>query len=298
MSRLFDGVDDFVTLAPGALATAQNGAWTLAYAVRINDNHRGGIYDASQSGTRRFGINPFDDNVFVNVAGVATVSASYVAFIDEWVLLILTKAAGSAQVRTHVYVFDTDTWSHTDIGLIGGNGSGTADQIKIGKFDDGQFSPMNLAAFAGWTGIALSDGQCETMPAGTQAWGDLAPSSMLDFTSTDPGDTITDLMLSGTNQTAIVGTTDAPGEDPPGFAFDYAAGPPDDPHVGTCEVKIYLRPSGHGVRPSLGTVELGFRLTLAPVGSGTSPSITRRPARLTARGRSSAMIARGGYVNA
>lgn len=295
MSRLFDGVDDFVSFTPGALATLQNGAFSLAYAVRINDNHRGGLYDASAAGTRRLGVNPFDDNVFVNVAGVATVSASYVAFIDEWILYILTKPAGSAQVRLHAYVFDTDTWSHTNIGAVGGNGSGTADLLKIGKFDDGQFSPMNLAAVAGWVGTALSDGQCETMPAGTQAWGDLNPSSMLDFTSTGPGGTLTDLMLSGTAQTAIVGTTDAPADDPPGFAFDYSAGPPAEPHVGDCEVKIYLIPAGFGNRPSLGTAELGFRLTLAPVGSGTSPSITRRPARLTARGRTPAMTARGGY---
>lgn len=272
MSRVFDGVDDVITFAAGDAATLQNGALSLVYLIKIGSNHRGGLYDGRAGGVRRLGINPFDNgNIFFNITGQGFPSAAYTSIIDEWAVLAFTKTSGASQARMHTYVYDTATWTHADMGAMGGNGSGTVDQFFIGSFDSGQFLDANLDLIGLWTGTALSDADLETMVDALADWAALDPSVLLDFHG-NPATPITDLMGSGADQTAIVGTSDAPGDDAPGFDFTFT--PPAPP-------------------PSEGTAS--FRMYLALAATGAAPPFTARPSRLTARGVASAIRARGGY---
>lgn len=226
MSRLFDGVDDVVTFSPGDAAALHEGAMSLVYLLKIGSSHRGGLYDGRAAGVRRFGVNPFDNgagNVFFTIIGVGSVSVDYSSLIGEWGILAFTKAAGSAQARSHIYTYSGATWSHADMGSVGGNGVTDVDTIYVGSFDSGQFYNGNLAAIGLWTGTALADGDIEGLTDALADWEALTPSVLWDFHG-PVATPITDLMGSGADQSAITGTTDDSGDDPPGFDYSLGGG--------------------------------------------------------------------------
>ncbi len=225
MSRAFDGIDDVITFSAGAAATLQNGAFSLVFLVKLNSNHRGGLYSGTATGTRRLGVNPFDNNeIFINITGSGFTSVNYSALIGDWAVIGLTKASGSAAVRAHLYDYGTSLWSHTDLGSLA-DGSGTVDSIFVGSFDPGQFLNANVAAYGLWTGTALADASFEAS-GGFQTslanWFNLTPSVLWRFNQASTADPVTDLMGSGADQTAITGTTVSV-DDPPGFSYALVA---------------------------------------------------------------------------
>lgn len=225
MSRAFDGIDDVITFSAGAAASLQNGAFTMAFLVKLNANHRGGLYSGTATGTRRLGVNPFDNNeIFINLTGSGFTSVNYSALIGGWAVIAFTKASGSNPVRAHIYDYDTAVWSHSDLASLA-NGSGTVDTILVGSFDPGQFLNANVAAYGLWTGTALADASFEAS-GGFQTslanWFNLTPSVLWRFNQASTADPVDDLMGSGANQSAIVGTTVSV-DDPPGFSYALVA---------------------------------------------------------------------------
>lgn len=223
MSRAFNGVSDFITFSVGAAANLPTAALTAAFLWKPNSSHRGGLFDGRDAGTtRQIGVNPFDNaggNVFFAVNG--STSQSYSAYIGAWAILGFTKPAGAAQtVRAHLYRFDTLAWSHTDLGAVSANAAIAS--IFVGSFDPGQFLNGNLGAIGLWTGTALSDANFE---AGTgfqtslANWFNLTPSVLWRFNQASVATPVTDLMGSGADQVAIVGTT-VSADDPAGFSYD------------------------------------------------------------------------------
>lgn len=224
MSRAFDGVDDVITFSAGAAATLQNGAFTLVYLVKLASAHSGGLYSGTQVGTRRLGMNPFNDsNIYVNITGSGFQSFSYSTFTNEWAVVGVTKTSGSVALRYHIYEYDTATWTHATITGQGtlANGSGTVDSILVGSFDPGQFLNGNLAAIGLWTGTALADATFEAGSGFQTAllnWFNATPSVLWRFNQASTADPVNDLMGSGANQSALTGTTVSVDE-PPGFSY-------------------------------------------------------------------------------
>ena len=221
MSRLFDGVDDVITFLPGAAAPIPNGdGFTIAFLWRPNANHRGGLLDGrDNSNNRHLGVNPFDDgNVYINIGGF--VSTSYSAYINNWAILAFTRpSGGSATVRAHVYRYDLGTWTHTNLGAI--NTAGAVASFLVGSFDPGQFLNANIAAIGLWDAVNLSDAAFEAgtgFQAALSNWYAQTPSVLWRFNQASVADPVNDLMGSGANQSAIVGTTVSAAE-PPGFSY-------------------------------------------------------------------------------
>lgn len=223
MSRLFDGIDDFITFSAGGAANLPVNALSAVFLWKPNANHRGGLLDGRDGGNaRRIGVNPFDNgggNVFIDVNG--STSTSYSAYIGSWAVLGFTKPAGAAQtVRAHLYRYNTGLWAHADLGTTSANIAIAS--ILVGSFDPGQFLNGNLAAIGLWAGTALTDANLE---AGTgfqttlANWFSLTPSVLWRFNQASVATPVTDLMGSGADQTAITGTT-VSADDPPGFSYN------------------------------------------------------------------------------
>ncbi len=224
MSRAFNGASDFITFAAGGAASLQNGAMSLVYLVRLNATHAGGLYDGRAVGIRRLGMNPFSDNeIYVNIIDQGFQHFTYTTLVSNWAIIGITKTAGASAFRTHIYNYTAATWTHAAISGQGtlGNGSGTVDSILFGSFDGGQFLNANVAAAGFWTGTALSDANFEAS-TGFQTslanWFNLTPSVLWRFNQASVATPVTDLMSSGADQTAIIGTT-VSAEDPPGFSY-------------------------------------------------------------------------------
>lgn len=326
MSRLFDGVNDAITFDAGGVATMHTGAVSIVYLIKINANHRGGLYDGRDVGTtRRFGINPFDNNsIFVNIIGQGFQSFDYSSMIGEWGVVALTKAGVAEAWRYHLFTYSGGTWTHTDItgqGTIG-NGVTAVASFFVGSFDSGQFLSANLAVEGFWT-VELSDGQIEGLVDALADWVALSPAVLHDMHGA-VATPITDIMGSGADQTAITGTTDDVGDDPPGF--NYSLGPNEGSaafaldlalagvgarrSAGVAALGLNLAVATAGARPSRGAAAIGLGLGLATAGARASrgaaalglrytinahgpTSAAGRPARLTARGRRAALVARG-----
>ena len=224
MSRLF-AFGDSVRFDAGACATIQNGAHTMAYLIKPV-SCRGGFYDSyDASNVRRYGVNPFDNNIFMNTQATGFQSFDYSSIFSFWGIVGWSKSAAIEPFRYHIYSYFSNTWVHNTI-LGQGNmasGSGSATTFRIGSFDGAQSYEGNLAVSGYWTGRVLTDGEFETLPAALSNWVDLSPSVLLDWHN-PVATPIVDIMGSGANQFQITGTTDDIGDDPPGF--DYSLSTP------------------------------------------------------------------------
>jgi hypothetical protein len=257
--------------------------------------------------------------------------------IGEWGVVAMTKAAGADAWRYHLFTYTAGTWTHADIAGQGtiGNGSTAVASFLVGSFDSGQFLSANLAVEGFWT-TELSDGQIEGLIDALADWLVLTPAVLHDMHG-PVATPIVDLMGSGADQTAITGTTDDSGDDPPGF--DYSLGPNEGSvaftldlvvaaagarqgagtaavglglavatvgaraSLGAAAMGLGLAVSGSGLRAARGVASLGLALRLDARGpvNGTRPSkITARARRtaMTARGTGGALKARGGYADA
>lgn len=224
MSRLFNGSSDFITFAAGGAANLPTAALSTVFLWRPNAIDAGGLLDGLDGGAaRRIGANTFGNDVFFAVGGGFT-STPYNTYLNQWAILGFTKPAGNGQtVRTHLYRYDTLTWTHTDLGALDSNLAIAS--ILVGSFNPGEFLNGNLAAIGLWTGTALADA---TFEAGTgfqtslANWFNATPSVLWRFNQASTADPVNDIMASGADQTAITGTT-VSAEDPPGFSYNIAA---------------------------------------------------------------------------
>lgn len=227
MSRLFDGINDRITFAPGNIANIHTGAQTYAYLIKLNAVHRGGMFDGLDAGSaRRVGINPFDSgvgDVFYNITGQGFQSFSYGSVVNIWAIIAITKAAGSAVPRAHIYNYNTATWTHSALGGALGNGATALASFIIGSFDLGQWLSANLAATGYWNS-ALADATFDSssMPTSFAGWAALNPNALHRYNQALATDPVPDVTGGGADSTLVEGTTIV-GVDPPGFSYALSA---------------------------------------------------------------------------
>jgi hypothetical protein len=217
VSRLFDGIDDVITFGAGGAANINTGALSVVFLWHPNVQTAGGLLDGRDgASTRQIGVNPFGPDVFYSSRSI-----DYSAYLGQWAILGFTKPAGAGvNIRAHLYRYNTATWAHSDLGLVGAGAALTT--FFVGSFDPGQFLSANLAAIGLWSGTNLGDAAFE---AGTgfqttlANWFNATPSVLWRFNQASTATAVTDLMGSGADQTAITGTT-VSADDPPGFSYN------------------------------------------------------------------------------
>ena len=213
-SLTFDGVDDYIQFSAGAIDGT--GALTVVAIVKMTAN--------ATSFRELLGWNSMDAVWGVNNQNPAspiwfpedgpyTYDFTWTAE-ENWVLLGLSKIdGGPVQPRLHKYVYDTDTWTHTQPGNDISVELPACTSVKIGATGTpGNF--MNASfLIMGWWDSVLADGDIETLIPGTDAWVDLSPAEAWRFNTMSAIDSLT-----GTStETTRVGTSLNSGDAPAGW---------------------------------------------------------------------------------
>lgn len=223
--RRFDGVDDFITLAPGGVASYDGGPMTLAYIWRPLSVHAGSmIYAVDGASTLAWSSNPFSNGqVFFATSAGSLGGTTYSA--NEWYMHAWTKADLSSEVRRHQFVFSTQTWTHTASGVSFGDTPNIPfERIEIGKNRLGvEFLHGDVAIIGVWNSV-LSDTALELLRHSSRWWVTAAPGALWTFDQSDVSQPVQDV-IGAADQTSIGGTTVLQGQDPPGFRFEGAGDP-------------------------------------------------------------------------
>ena len=214
--RHFDGVDDVITCEP--LSPAFVGHGTLAVIWRAADGGNQGLMSGEASAFERWSIQPVaGDEVYVDYGGF---SAMHTWSADEWYLTICTKPVGIANVRNHSMPFSTGIWNHTTRGSVDDdNGLGHSHTHFGWSLNNNFFLEGEIAVAGIWSGVELSDAECESLESELSNWLGLTPTGLWAFNQDDVGDPVLDLSGNGFDQIAITGTSVLTGDDPPGFDF-------------------------------------------------------------------------------
>lgn len=132
---------------------------------------------------------------------------------DGWVLLVTTKAAGTVIPKLYTYEYTPNSWLRTTAtaSATQANVSGLS-AITIGDKNASADLPASVV-IAGFWDSELSQAQIDTLPAGTQAWIDLAPDELFRLNSMS---TISSLTGTGA-ETSRTGTTVDTGDAPSGW---------------------------------------------------------------------------------
>jgi len=110
-----------------------------------------------------------------NVGGTFDVGDA-ITTANGWVIVAISRAAGSSIPRVHIY--RDPTWRHADMGGAVGDATSTTGFV-IGALDPGEaFLNGNVLIAAGWDS-ALSDGAIVNLKDGYQAWIDAAPVELI-----------------------------------------------------------------------------------------------------------------------
>lgn len=225
--RSFNGDGDVVRCDPGsALGTAQTGDVTVLSVVkeRASPGARGAPFWLGASGTRQSGLSleSYDDE-WVFLDDNSEFSAIGTIVPDVWTLVGASRDATTGQVRFHEYNFDTDTWTHSDIGTLATPPSGGNDSVVcLGRWgdDDSDYFDGLVAITAVYDSV-MSDTAVEALAAGAQAWADAEPVSGWLFNQPGTNEDVDDFTGNGADQISISGTTVVTDDDPPGFSTDF-----------------------------------------------------------------------------
>lgn len=217
MSRLFNGTSDVITFAAGGSANLPVGAFSIGMLMRLNSNHRGGLVDTYDAGGfRQLGLNPFDNgSLFLSCNG--TTSTAYSGYINVWAALWLTRPSAGGTVRSHLYRYDTLSWTHADLAALGARSA--VSSIKVGSFDSGQWLNANMAVMA-FKMADLTDLTLENsgLVTNLNGWSSLSPSTLWAFNQANATDPVLDLAGGGATQTASTNPAVSAVE-PPGFTY-------------------------------------------------------------------------------
>lgn len=173
-----------------------------------------------------FGLNPSNKAEANSGAAVSESTATIPAL--DWVLIVISKAAGSVKPDFHIYDFTTAEWSHASGTIALGNLATQAEgSIRLGAYETEDFFKGDVAACAEWNGTALTQAEAEALKTATSlkaGWLAKSPSGLWTFEQSSVAEEVKDLTGNGANQTAISGTS-VTAEEPP-IPYKLAATPP------------------------------------------------------------------------
>lgn len=157
-------------------------AYTMAFVCKLSGAQDlfGGIMSFRTGATERYNLRwdasspskmDLDDQGGFNADSVFATDA------DSWQLLGITKVAGSATPRFHMYVYDTGTWTHgAGSGAIGDQG--TAGTV-IRLCSNGSGNTLGDVACMGYWIHSMGDGEFERLT--DRRWGMLGAKGFWDF---------------------------------------------------------------------------------------------------------------------
>jgi len=224
MSGSFNpAADAAVLMSAGGAGAAGTGAHTIVVLWKsdtVNVNCGLASLYASSSQVRQiltdggelFGTGDFSSGYPANAVA-----------LDTWYVGAISKAAGSAHYRCHLWPYASNgsgTMDHGEASDAGNHGDGSSiTQIRVGLTD---VRGNGLIAVVGVWNSALSDANLNTLKSGNlSAWAALSPAELISLENWDGTNGCTAVV--GTSaKTGITGTVGV-GANPPGFNFSVSS---------------------------------------------------------------------------
>lgn len=227
--RLFDGVDDKITTALGALGFAFGPGTLVILQKALADSVLWTPMVVGNVSTARYGLRRNASNqaqVTLNGNNTTGPAGTGIIVSDGWAITAVTKATGTVAPRYHQLRLSDGNISHLNGGSTVANSSIPTTQARIGSAFAGtsEFFNGEIAVLAVWN-VVLSDAQIEELWANRRTsdwWNNSAgrPRALWEFAQADVATPVADLSGNGATQNAIVGTTVVTNDDPPGWVFD------------------------------------------------------------------------------
>jgi hypothetical protein len=256
--RVFNGSSDGLSLNPGATVGMDGGPLTIAMLFKRNSTTQQAFITAANNATattssfaQQLALWFQSDNLSLVADGSTQIGASpalTVVNADGWVLIVATKAGGSATPRFHRYNLGTATITRQNGSAAVGDGSALTSTHRwtIGKDEFTGHVGIKVAVVSIWN-AQLSDAQVDELYAhlSTQDWMNNSaglPKALWEFSQASTATAVTDLTAGGADQFDISGTTVDFADPPPGWTFGATAPPASAP------------PQVHGIIPLLWNV--------------------------------------------
>lgn len=226
-SRSFNGTTDRLTMAIGG-----NTGFTFGTVAAILNRPVAGAFHTwmglhTSGGTGRAAWQVDSGDEFSWWNGSAARAATFTVPTSVWLLVVMRKATGTAQVRASIYRFDTAAWTHLNAGAtIANNTSPGASGTIAVDYETSEPWRGLLAVRGIWTNLvpwaANTTGDAQIVAAGLHTalanWVTAAPTSVWRFDQAAVTTSVSDLVGTA-HQSARTGTT-VSASVPTGFAFD------------------------------------------------------------------------------
>lgn len=224
MARSFDGSSSIQGSIGGLIGTP-GGAHTIAVIAKRGTSGTDMVLVSleTSANTSKLALEWGSTNNLNLVIGSSSKDTNVdVATTDNWVCAVVNRASGTSTPRGHKYVFDSDTWTHTDAGATSGGDSSdlTAGRIQIAQWQNTARFTGDIAVAAVWK-RSLSDAEVETLASSLQAWYATAPDALWVLDQHATTHNVIDAGGGGANQTSITGTAVSTASVP---VFNYGAG--------------------------------------------------------------------------
>jgi hypothetical protein len=231
VARTFNGSSDKLKLSGGGSAglaaaisvavvvklnASRDTAWRSLYASLNTFSlwNNGYVFELDNANRAIFSDNSGHSS---NVGTTTTTSS------DGWVLLAVSKPAGSSTVRFHRYKYSTNAFVHENMSGTCTDATGNA-AVYVELFGDlggsGDWFGGDAAIAAAW-GRALSDAEIESLPFTLQSWYASAPAGLWLLDQAATSQKVADLTGNGADESVLTGTSIASSSVP---VFNYTDG--------------------------------------------------------------------------
>lgn len=176
---------------------AANGAWHTPISIETSAN------------SSKLAMQFSDTNRIQLIIGASNKDTTVgITASDNWVLAAVTRASGTSVPRGHKYVYDTNTWTHTDAGAASGGDSTdlTGGRVQLGRWQTTDFFNGDIQ-LVGALKRALTDSELESLPFTLLAAAAAAPDGLWLLDQHATTQTVIDLTGNGANQTSLTNTS-------------------------------------------------------------------------------------------
>lgn len=132
---------------------------------------------------------------------------------DGWVLVAITKPAGTSNFRIHKYRFSNSTWTRQS-STTGQASPAAATSVRHGHANSSSYFTGDIAASAAYD-YEMTDSQVTALLDSFDAWMDAGPDGMWVFDQASTATAVDDETGNGADQTSTVGSTSVSSATPP-----------------------------------------------------------------------------------
>lgn len=207
--RTFDGVDDRIAFALGSTGFAFGPGSCAVVLKRGRDTNTESVLRVGASGTSnaRYGLEIWTTALVIRCGNSTVTAPTITATVAMgWVLLVVTKATGTATPRFHRFNFGTATWTHEDGASTLANSTAPASGPVLGANPNGTSPFQGDVGIAGIWDVVLSDAQVEALVESEADWLAVPPEAAWTLDQASTATSVED--DAGTSdQSSITGTT-------------------------------------------------------------------------------------------